>query len=264
MTYQLLIACMNQTDYSIIEKSNIQCDAIIVNQCDEDSIKEFVIQPKESSRCYTVKWINSTSRGLSNSRNLAIRCATADICMIADDDQLFDDGLENSVITEYGEQPNSDVLIFGARYKKKQISAHYKRLKFVDLMKVSSVQITFRRESVLEKIAFDTKLGAGTPNGAGEENKFLLDCRKSGLTINFTPVTLFSMRDTGTPSTWLHGFNEDFFYKRGMVARYTYGFWFTMLYLPYYIVSHRKRLDCSLWNAMQTSLRGCFENKLSK
>lgn len=250
-------------DKTILEKSNLQCDCVIVNQCDKDSIEEFILKGKDNLE-HSVKWIDTTERGLSRSRNMAIENATTDVCIIADDDQLFDDGLENTVIAEYLKQPDSDVLIFGARYKKKQISINPKELGYIDLMRVSSVQITFKRGSVLGKVRFDTKLGAGTPNGAGEENKFLLDCRKAGLKMNFTPITLFAMRETGTPSTWLHGFNEDFFYKRGMVARYTYGFWFTMLYVPYYIVSHRKRLDCSLWKAMQASLRGSFENKLSK
>ena len=262
MTFNVLLSCMFQ-DRTIIEKSNIQCDCVVVNQCDKDEREEFKI--KGSDDCeYFITWINTSERGLSRSRNMAIVNSTADICMIADDDQLFDNGISGIALTEYAKQPDSDVLVFGARYKKKQISGKVKTLGFIDLMKVSSVQITFKRESVLGKVAFDTKLGAGTPNGAGEENKFLLDCRNAGLKMNFTPITLFAMRETDTPSTWLHGFNEDFFYKRGMVARYTYGFWFTVLYLPYYIVSHRKRLDCSLWKAMHASLGGCFENKLTK
>lgn len=253
---------MNQTDTSLIENSNIQWNTVVVNQCDKDSTETLSLKSKNGNE-FSVLWINTRERGLSNSRNMAIKYATADVCMIADDDQLFDNNIDDRVLAEYAMQPNSDILVFGARYKKKQISDHIKELGFIDLLRVSSVQITFKRESILNKIQFDTKLGAGTPNGAGEENKFLLDCRRKGLKINFTPQTLFKMRE-GNPSTWLHGFNEEFFYKRGMVARYTYGFWFCIPYIPYYIVSHRKRLDCSLWAAFSNSIKGFFENKLAK
>ena len=50
------------------------------------------------------------------------------------------------------------------------------------MLRVCSCQITFKRASIIDnKLIFDVKLGAGTGNGAGEENKFLLDCYDKGL-----------------------------------------------------------------------------------
>ena len=41
MRIQILVATMNQTDYSLIEKMNIKTDAIIGNQCNHNNIEEF-------------------------------------------------------------------------------------------------------------------------------------------------------------------------------------------------------------------------------
>ena len=41
MTFNILISCMHQKDASIIKRSNIQSDVVVVNQCDHDSIEEY-------------------------------------------------------------------------------------------------------------------------------------------------------------------------------------------------------------------------------
>ena len=71
---------MNQKDYSLIDKMRIKTDAVVVNQCQEDNSQEFI---KNGHR---IRWINSSTRGLSISRNICLENATADICLIADDD----------------------------------------------------------------------------------------------------------------------------------------------------------------------------------
>lgn len=261
MTFQLLISCMNQVDKSLLERSNIKCNAIIINQCNIDSKESFSITDNKNN-LHDVLWINSSERGLSKSRNLAIENATADICMIGDDDQLFDDDIEERIINQYNEFSDSDLIIFATRHKKKQIASISKKINFIDIFKVCSVQISFKRKSIKQQnIHFDPKLGAGSGNGGGEENKFLLDCYKKKLTINFIPIDLFSIRKSGT-STWFKGFTPDFFYKQGMVTRYIWGLMLSIVYIPYYVYSKRNRLKCPIKTALKQSYKGCFEHKL--
>lgn len=106
-------------------------------------------------------------------------------------------------------------------------------------------------------------LGAGTPNGAGEENKFILDCKKKKLNIFFAPQTLFCMRN-GTQSTWLNGFNEDFFYKIGLTSRYIWGLFPTFLYLLYYVITKHKRIECPVKTALYMAYKGALSNKINK
>ena len=46
MTLQVLISCMHQTDHSIVAKSNIQSDVIVVNQCDRNLVEEYSFKNK--------------------------------------------------------------------------------------------------------------------------------------------------------------------------------------------------------------------------
>jgi len=41
MKVEVLIACMYQTDFSIIEKTNIQSDVLIINQCDTNQDESY-------------------------------------------------------------------------------------------------------------------------------------------------------------------------------------------------------------------------------
>ena len=41
MNVQVLVATMNQTDYTLLKKMNIQTNAIVGNQCDKNEITEF-------------------------------------------------------------------------------------------------------------------------------------------------------------------------------------------------------------------------------
>lgn len=47
MKVEVLLSCMNQKDFSIIEKINIHSDAIIVNQCNHNCVKEKNIHLEE-------------------------------------------------------------------------------------------------------------------------------------------------------------------------------------------------------------------------
>ena len=40
MKLQVLVSCMHQQDYSLLEKMNIQTDAIIINQCDINKFED--------------------------------------------------------------------------------------------------------------------------------------------------------------------------------------------------------------------------------
>ena len=51
MTLNILISCMHQKDASIIKRSNVQSDVVVVNQCDHDSIEEYDFVNKKGRTC---------------------------------------------------------------------------------------------------------------------------------------------------------------------------------------------------------------------
>lgn len=92
-TVTTLISCMYEKNANIIARSNIQTDVVVVNQCDYDSIEEFEFKNKKGVTC-RAKFINTTERGLSRSRNMAIANSWGDICYMCDDDELLADDYE--------------------------------------------------------------------------------------------------------------------------------------------------------------------------
>ncbi len=85
MNVEVLVATMNQKDFSLIKKMNLRGDAVIINQCKKDEYTEI------DNNNHKIKFISCNEKGLSKSRNKAITNATGDICIIADDDIIYND-----------------------------------------------------------------------------------------------------------------------------------------------------------------------------
>ena len=256
MHLEVLLSCMHQSDFSVIEESNLSnVNTLIINQCDSD--KDIIIDAKH-------RVINTTTRGLSVSRNIGIHNSKGDICLICDDDERFADNLEGIIINAYQNIEDADVIAFEIADRPKTFGEKIKRLSRVDLLKVSSVQISFKKNSVLGKVEFDPFLGAGTGNGSGEENKFLLDCFKAGLKIFYVPIDILTLKES--ESTWFAGFNQDYFYKRGYTTRYIYGLRFAIVYGLYFVLTKRKlyRETLSFKDVIYYLFKGIRDNCIIK
>ncbi len=144
MKIEVLVATMHQKDHSLVEKMNIQTDAVVINQCDKDSYEEFEHNGKR------IKFISNTQRGLSRSRNLALEKATEDVCIIADDDVVYEDGYEEMVKQAYEEIPEADIIVFDVPLKsqinKKKFGEETFRMNLRQALRVPSYRITFKRE----------------------------------------------------------------------------------------------------------------------
>ena len=256
MYLEVLMSCMNKKEFSIIEESNLKdVNTLIVNQCDKD--EQLPLDSKH-------RVINTTSRGLSVSRNIPIDNANGDICLLCDDDEIFIDDLAEVIQDAYDKIQDADIIAFKVCNWPEVFGGKTKRLSKIELLKISSVQISFKRKSVLGKIKFDSFLGAGTKNGSGEENKFLLECHKIGLKIYYMPIDILSLIEN--ESTWFSGFNEDYFYKRGYTTRYIYGLPFSILYNLYFVLSKRKiyRNDTTFNKAAYYLFKGMKDNCIMK
>lgn len=259
MKVEILLSCMNQQDGHLIEKSRITGDAVVVNQCGREGCREY---PTEKG---LARFFDSAQRGLTKSRNLAIEKSTADICMLSDDDEVFAPDYEERIRKAYRELPQADVIVFQIENWPTALGDAPRQLKFPKIMKVSSVQISFRRESLMKTgIRFDPLLGSGSGNGAEEELKFLLDCQKRGLKIFYVPVTVARLEQS--ESAWFAGFDEEFFYRRGGTTRYILGLPLAALYAVYYVV--RKRGLYAKWltpaKALKAIFRGIRDNRVTR
>ena len=258
MSVEVLLSCMHQEDFSIINRSNLlNTSTLVINQCNIDKTLSII------SDSGLHRMIFTNSRGLSVSRNYAIEHSKADICVLSDDDEIFISNLENIIEKAYYDNPEADVIIFNLSNRHQKLGNKKKRLKKLDLLRVASWQITFRRKSVLGKVTFDTKLGAGTENGGGEENKFLFDCKKAGLNIIYIPIDI-AMGIENLGSTWFFGYDESYFYKLGVVLRYLLGFFWGGIYCLYTVITKYNlyKKEVCYKKAFISILRGFLYGKL--
>lgn len=258
----VLISCMHQ-DHTIIEKSNVQTDVVVVNQCDSNSIDEYVFKNRKGENCH-VKFINTTERGLSRSRNMAIRNCNADICLISDDDEKFSDNYESDIISSYSEYPDAGFIAF-AFYridKPAFFSDKHAKMGLKEIMKTASIQITFKR-SLIDKYAifFDEKMGSGTGNGGGEENKFLYDYFKKCVPMYYVPLYITTLDNH--ESMWRNGFTEEYFRNWGWATRRILGPWLGSAYIAYILVRHYNSYssESSFWKAMKNLSKGFWEKR---
>lgn len=259
MTLDVLLSCMHMQDMDIIKKSKITGNAVVINQCDNE---DFCEMETENGRAVMY---STTDRGLTKSRNMAILKSDADICLLCDDDEVFEKNYDRKIINAYEKIKGADVVIFKMTNRTPSFENKVKRLGFVDVFKVSSWQISFKRESILKKgIFFDELLGAGTDNGAEEELKFLTDCLKAGLKIYYVPCEIASVAQDC--STWFKGYDKRFFVNRGNTTRYILGLPLASAYGVYYAVKKKNlyKKDATMWQALKWTFKGIFENRISK
>lgn len=257
-SFAILLSCMCEKNKEIIKRSNILSDCVIINQCDEDKKEQVKIENNK-----TCLWINSKERGLSKSRNMAMQNSSADICLIADNDEIFYNDMEKNILNAYKEIPQADIIVFNLYNKKTKLKNKIYKLKRLECWRVCSWQISFKRKSILDKnIKFDVKLGAGTGNGAGEENKFLFDAHDKGLKIYHYPINIAIMIEN--ESTWFNGYDGEYFYKHGMTTRYILGFWLSLFYAIYFLIFKYKLYsnEITIYCAAKNILCGIFYNKL--
>ncbi len=259
MKLEILLSCMHQVDDSLVADSHITGDVLIINQCDREGAAEYPTARGRARMCFT------TQRGLTRSRNMAIDNSRGDICLLCDDDEVFEPDYEEKILRAYTELPQADVIIFKMRGRAPSFPDKVRPLRFPLTMRVSSWQISFRREPLVRKgIRFDELLGAGSGNGAEEELKFLLDCQRGSLKIFYVPQEIATVAQA--QSTWFHGYDRLFFEKRGATTRYILGVPLALAYGVYYVVRKRKlyRPYISPLGAWSALCRGIRENPIGK
>lgn len=157
--------------------------------------------------------------GLSRNRNNALGMATADICLIADDDNRYRQEHIDAILDAWSANPDADILTFQAETLPGEPLHPY------PAPYVCSVEITFRRSSIIEKgLRFDERFGLGSPLlCAGEEEVFMADARRAGLNVRYIPEVIVQTEGV-TTGIGLTG-NRTLQITKGATFRYVYGTW---------------------------------------
>lgn len=214
MNMQILVATMNQSDYTLLNKMNIISDAIVVNQCDENRFVEFDYNGN------SIKWMNLKEIGVGLNRNNSLMRATADICLFADDDIVYDKDCEKLVLRAFNENPKADVLIFNLYDKtnqnRKMINKVVK-VHWLNYLRYGTARVAIKLESVrFNGILFNQCFGGGAKYCHGEDNLFLTDCLRKNLKVYAVPYNIGVLTDE-RESSWNKGYDEKYFNDQGVL-----------------------------------------------
>lgn len=198
MKIQVLVTTMNQKDHNLLKKMNINTDAIIGNQCDYNSIENFMYNGNN------VIYLNFKEKGVGLNRNNCLMRATGDICLFADDDMIYVNDYSKLVENAFLENPTADVIIFNLaeKEKKRYIIKKKEKINYLNYLRYGTARIAIKLNSIKNNaIYFNQCFGGGTEHCHGEDNLFLTACLKNGLKIIAVPITIANLTEE-RESTW--------------------------------------------------------------
>lgn len=220
MTLQVLVATMHQNDHSLLERMNIQSDAIVINQCDRDKVERFTYKG------HKILWMSLNERGVGLSRNTALMRATADIVLFADDDVQYLDGYPQMIMSAFENNPKADILLVDLKAVG-AISHHDKpytscRINWYNSMHYGAVHFVCKREKLFIKgLSYNLLFGGGARYGCGEDSIFLAGALKAGLKVWTVPGYIGTV--THGDSTWFQGYTDKYFYDKGVLMGNIFG-----------------------------------------
>ena len=255
---EILIATMNRDDLGFLEVMFSKTDVtkyniLIINQTTTEK------QLHTTSR--TIKVINVLEKGLSKSRNLALRSATKKLVVFTDDDVVFEANFDTTIINAFNDYPNFDGFRFPFQMKegvvaKKYSSTFQSQLSAFDILNTSSVELVFKKEAIQSaRLHFDENFGLGSPFYMGEEAIFVFDAKKKGLKMGFVPqILLTHSQFTTTQKTTVL---ERYFYQSAVFYRIfgkMYLFW-VVLKLLFDLKQHKFGIR-SIPQVLKQALKG--------
>jgi len=172
---EILVATMNRNSFEFLhamfQHNTINdCKVLVINQTTKDCLLE--------SNNSNIRVINSFEKGLSRSRNLAIRNAKEHICLLADDDVIFEKGFAETVLKAFRQNKDATLITFKALNFEREAYRNYESKPYKYNLKsakgVISIEIAFNCNKLHEKnIFFNERFGLGSEFTTGEEYLFL-------------------------------------------------------------------------------------------
>lgn len=212
MTLQVLLSTYGQTDFNLLKKMNIQSDALVVNQGQEFS--SYVVTHDN----YKIQWINCQEKGIGLSRNTALQRATADICLLSDDDVIYSDNYRSIVLEEFERFPQYDMIIFNListnPLRSEFINKKGHKVHLFNCLRYGAFRIAIRTTSYQRaRLSVSQLFGGGSRFGSGEDSLFLVDCLKKRLRVYASEKIIGTVNHH--ISTWFSGYNHKYFYDKG-------------------------------------------------
>jgi glycosyltransferase involved in cell wall biosynthesis len=259
---EILIATMNRDSLDFLNRIFTfspyhTFNLLIINQTTEKQLLH--------SDYPNVKVINVFEKGLSKSRNHALRRATGKIILIADDDVVYPEGFQETILKTYNANSTVPIICFQTLTTEGKPFSRYAKTPFFfgtnNLNKVLSIEVTARLEALRDtNCIYNEWFGLGARFQDAETLFFLRRAIKSGLRVLFYPENIViheshSSSDEVTSDRLIYAKMAGF-YKRFGVGAYYY-------LLKYLFFLWRKRYVplAGLYPKLKTGLKGIQDYK---
>ena len=256
--FQVLVATINRLDDSLAESMNIKSNVVIANQSDHNEIVKRKTQYGEKLM------ITTSTKGVGLNRNIALLASECDILLFADDDVVYNDDMAKRVAQAFDDNPKADLIVFsidiirdGKVTEKRYLNN--KRLRVFKALRYGTYTIAARRCSLIKhNITFNQNFGGGCNFGSGEDSLFIKSCFDHGLKVFSNSYVLGTCNKDS--STWFEGYNEKYFYDKGVLMRYLFpksAYVFAM----YFAVRFKKQTSVGLLRRIKLFYSGVRNGK---
>ena len=236
---EVLVSAMNiENIRGFVTNMNLKTDAIIVNQTDQNSYSEMIINNKK------IKVYNFNEKGVGLSRNTALMRANSDIVLMSDEDMIYEDDYEEKILEAFRTNPKADTIIFNIKSANKnrpspQIKRN-KRINKFNYLKYGAPRIAIKTDSLKKKnVYFSLLFGGGTKYQSGEDSIFIRQCLEKKMKI-YTSIELIGTVKQ-EDSSWFKGYNEKFFIDKGALFANLFPT-FTSIYFLQFLLRHKYML----------------------
>lgn len=219
MRLEVLVAAVNREFEELVASMKLNCDAVIINQANTNEYAE-----KDYS-FGKVKFYQFNERGVGLSRNNALLRASGDIVLFSDEDITYYDDYVERVTSEFEKRPEADMLLFNMDVCENRATYHtdkVTRIRLHNSGRYPTYSFAVKREKLIKAgVTFSLLFGGGAKYGCGEDSIFLKTLVDKGFKIYAVPVTIGSEKER--ESSWFKGYNEKFFFDKGVLFHYLYG-----------------------------------------
>lgn len=190
---EILISTMNRSSLSFLDdmffnNQGKDYNILIINQTSPDNLLISEIEK--------IRVVNTFEKGLPASRNLALKHALGDICLIADDDVIYAKDFEKSILESYQENERAEMITFQMEDDEGNLFRDYPNKTKHDKKSIStanSVVISFFLKAVKNKgVKFDEHFGIGSTFQTANEYVFLRNALSANLQIYYQPKVILS------------------------------------------------------------------------
>lgn len=194
---EILVSTMKQSNLDFLKpmfpKDFTNYNILIINQTEKG--QELI------SKYDNIRIVNSYGKGLPQSRNLAIKYAKEDICLIADDDVKYLPDFEKTIQGAF-KNNKADIITFKMKDDKGKDFKFYPNIKQHNLRSINSVNsvvISFKRNKIIEKnIFFNENFGLGSTFEIANEYVFLRNALEAKANIIFEPKYILTHKYIST------------------------------------------------------------------